>query len=276
VQLQEWLEAIDVPQQQVAIEVKFVEARAEDVKNLGIEWVSSVSLGVGGAALDASGSTSGDGTVAAEDQTGSFSYLNDLNTSEIQWGTFGVTEIRAMINYLVETGNAKVESRPRVSVMDNEVANIHVTITNPVQTVNRFSEGAFVQDVVTWQYIETGLKLMVRPRVSDDGYVSLHVNPSFEEILAFVGPADAPAPVTAKRSIETTVKVRSGETLVLGGLMRETEIKNVKKVWLLGDIPILGALFRSTRTSVEQDELLIVITPQILPPGYSAAPPAGP
>jgi type II secretory pathway component GspD/PulD (secretin) len=181
-----------------------------------------------------------------------------------------------MINYLVETGHAKVESRPRISVMDNEVANIHVTITNPVQTVNRFSEGAFVQDVVTWQYIETGLKLMVRPRVSDDGFVSLQVNPSFEEILAFVGPADAPAPVTAKRSIETTVKVRSGETLVLGGLMRESEIENVKKVWLLGDIPLLGALFRSTRTEVEQDELLIVITPQILPPGHTATPPTVP
>jgi type IV pilus assembly protein PilQ len=263
-ELERSLTALDVPQQQVEIQVKFMEARSNDLRNLGIEWSTQIQAGVGGAGgLSVSGSGSGSDETSSESE--SFSYLNDLNTGDFAWGTLGITEVRAVINYLVETGNGKIVSQPKVSVMDNELAEIKVTSNNPVQTLNRFTESAATADIVTYQYIETGIKLLVRPRVSDDGFISLSVNPIFEEIVGFVGPAESPAPVTVKREVTTTVKVKSGETLLLGGLSREREIETVRKVWLLGDIPILGELFRSTRTESEQTELMIMITPTVLP-----------
>jgi type II secretory pathway component GspD/PulD (secretin) len=260
-ELERSLAALDVPQQQVEIEVQFVEARTNDLRQLGVEWSTQVAVGVGGADLD-QGSSSTDPSTEGER---SFSFQSDLNTGAYAWGTLGVSEVSAVIHYLVENNRGKILSQPKVSVMDNETAEIRVTTTNPVQTVNRFSEGAVIQDVVTYQYIETGIKLLVRPRVSDDGYVSLSVNPIFEEILALVGPTDSPAPVTAKREVTTTVKVPNGQTLVLGGLTREREIESESKVWLLGDLPLLGALFRSTRKENEQTELMIMITPRVLP-----------
>lgn len=250
------LGALDVPQQQVLIDVKFVEARTSDIKNLGVEWNASIQATLGSSSDSSSGSSS---------QNSNFSFVHDLNSGQSVWGTFGVSKLNAIVNYLVSTDHAKVMSQPQIAVMDNERAEIRITTTNPVQTVNRISESAVTQDVVTYQYIETGIKLVVRPRISDDGYVSLYVNPIFEEILGMVGPAESPAPVTAKRSVETTVKVKSGETLALGGLIRETEIESVSKVWLLGDIPIIGSLFRRTRTEKVQSELMIFITPTVLP-----------
>jgi type IV pilus assembly protein PilQ len=262
-ELESSLMALDVPQHQVQIEVKFVEARTEDLKQLGIEWPANMTVGLTGASLGnetESGSSSSEGGGEAN-----YAYTNDLNTSDVQWGTIAVSQVSAVLNYLVQNGHGRVLSQPKLSVMDNEEAAINVTTTTPVQTINRFSEGAVIQDVVTYQYIEVGIQLKVRPRISDDGYVSLHVHPIFEEILAMVGPSISPAPVTAKRSVETTIKVKSGDTIILGGLLRERELESQSKVWLLGDIPILGALFRNTRTETEQGELLIMITPTILP-----------
>ena len=258
-ELERALSALDVPQQQVEIEVQFVEARTNDMRQLGVEWTTQIEAGVGGADL---GTGSTDET---EVDTRSFSYLNDLNSGAYTWGTLGVSQVRAVLHYLVENNKGKIMSQPKVSVMDNETAEIRVTTTNPVQTVNRFSEGAVIQDIVTYQYIETGIKLLVRPRVSEDGYVSLSVNPVFEEILALVGPPESPAPVTAKREVNTTVKVPNGQTLILGGLTRDRDIETVSKVWLLGDLPLIGAFFRHTRTEKEQTELMIMITPRVIP-----------
>lgn len=259
-ELERSLSALDVPQKQVEIEVRFVEARTNDLRQLGVEWVTQVEVGVGQADL-------GGGSTSSDPDTRSFSYLQDFNSGAYSWGTLGVGEVSAVIQYLVQNNKGKILSQPKVSVMDNELAEIRVTTTNPVQTINRLSEGSVVQDVVTYQYIETGIKLLVRPRVSDDGYVSLSVNPIFEEILALVGPPESPAPVTAKREVTTTVKVPDGQTLLLGGLTRERDIETQSKVWLLGDLPLVGALFRSKRTESEQSELLIMITPRVLPQG---------
>jgi type IV pilus assembly protein PilQ len=251
--------ALDVPQRQVAVEVKFIETSLDHLKELGIDWPKSMSATVTGAPLVG---TTGTGSTA--NQAEPYGYTQDLNNGDFKWGKLGVTDVNVLVNYLVEHQNAKIISDPRISVMDNEEAQINVSTTTPVQTLNRLSEGAVIQDVVTYQYIEVGIMLRVRPRVSDDGFVSMHVNPIVEEIIGLVGPSSSPAPVTAKRSVETTVKVRSGETLALGGLMREKELKKVSKVWLLGDIPILGSLFRNTRTTKEKTDLLILITPTVL------------
>jgi general secretion pathway protein D len=261
------LSALDVPQHQVGIEVKFIETSSNDLKELGIQWPTSVSGKVTGAPLVGQSSSPSSTT---NNQAEPYAYTNDLNSPQFHWGTLAVSDVEVLLNFLVSHDKAKIISDPRISVMDNEAAQIQVSTTTPVQTLNRLSEGAVIQDVVTYQYIEVGITLQVRPRVSDDGYVSLKVSPTVEEIIGYVGPTTNPAPVTAKRSVETTIKVKSGETAVLGGLMREKEIERVQKVPILGDIPLLGSLFRNRRTEVEKTDLLILITPTVQEPGGSA------
>jgi general secretion pathway protein D len=209
------------------------------------------------------GAQPGTGSSNTDQQADPYSYTNDLNSSDFRWGTATVSDVNVLLNFLLAQDKAKIISDPRIAVMDNEQATIKVSTTTPVQTLNRLSEGAVIQDVVTYQYIEVGITLEVRPRVSDDGFVSLKVSPTVEEIIGFVGPATNPAPVTAKRSVETTIKVRSKETAVLGGLMREKKIERTTKIPILGDIPLLGSLFRNRRTEVEKTDLLILITPTI-------------
>jgi len=264
-QVENSLLALDVPQHQVLIEVRFIETSSSDLKNLGIEWPTSMSGSVTGAPL--LGTQTGTGSSNTDDQADPYSYTNDLNSPDFRWGTVTVSDVNVLLNFLLAQDKAKIISDPRIAVMDNEQATIKVSTTTPVQTLNRLSEGAVIQDVVTYQYIEVGITLEVRPRVSDDGFVSLKVSPTVEEIIGFVGPATNPAPVTAKRSVETTIKVRSGETAVLGGLMREKEIERTTKIPILGDIPLLGSLFRNRRTELEKTDLLILITPTVQAPG---------
>jgi type II secretory pathway component GspD/PulD (secretin) len=88
--------------------------------------------------------------------------------------------------------------------------------------------------------------------------------PSVEEITGWVGPENNQQPVTTKRSVETEVVVVNGETLVIGGLYKESNIENESKIWLLGDIPILGGLFKTKQSTKNNTDLLIFITPQII------------
>ena len=88
--------------------------------------------------------------------------------------------------------------------------------------------------------------------------------PTVEDIIGFTGPLNNQRPITSKRSVETQVRLKDGETMVLGGLIKENEVKTVRKVWLLGDIPLLDGLFRSTSKRTTKTDLLVLITPHIV------------
>jgi len=100
--------------------------------------------------------------------------------------------------------------------------------------------------------------------INENDLITLDVHPMLEEIIGFTGPADLQQPITSKREVQTTVTVKDGETLVLGGLIKETNTKAVEKVWLLGDIPLIKYLFSTTSTKKEKTDLLIFITPKIM------------
>ncbi|MFQ5583818.1 MAG: type II secretion system protein GspD, partial [Calditrichia bacterium] len=132
--------------------------------------------------------------------------------------------------------------------------------TVPIQEVSRGVGG----DIITFRDKQIDIFLEVIPKITSDGKIVLKVHPVMEEIIGFTGPVDFPQPITATREVKTSVIVNNGETLVLGGLIKETESELVEKVWLLGDIPILKYLFRHKFTKKEKSDLLIFITPILL------------
>jgi type IV pilus assembly protein PilQ len=113
-------------------------------------------------------------------------------------------------------------------------------------------------------YLTVGIKLTVTPTINSDGRISMEIHPSVSQVSPTITPVAGGAPGIDTRSADTNVIVRNGETIVIGGLISDTQSEAVFKVPLLGDIPLLGALFRKKSVTRDRRELLIFVTPKIM------------
>lgn len=250
------ISVLDQPIKQVSIEVRMVETSLDGSSSLGLDWPENFGASFG-EALPLT-TTSGSATTSA-----SKAAIFPVE-GRPQYGRLSVLQLDWFLDYLATETNSRLLSNPKVTTLDNQTAKITVATTIPLQTLNRFSEGAVIQDIVSFQDKEFGIIMEVTPRINDDSTLTLRVIPTVEDIIGFTGPTNNQRPITSKRSVETQVRVKDGETLVLGGLIKDNEVKTVRKVWLLGDIPILGNLFRNTSKTKTKTDLLILITPRIV------------
>jgi type IV pilus assembly protein PilQ len=252
------ISTIDVQPRQVAISVKFIETNISGETTLGLDWSKMLETSLTGADPFAVEGESGS-------NAGYAAYSSwPLKKGSFVYGTLTVSEAKAVLNYLSDSGKSRLLSDPSVTTSDGKKATISVTTTIPIQTINRFSEGAVIQDIVTFDYKEVGIILNVVPRINGDGRITLVCRPSVEEITGWVGPTNNQQPITTKRSVETEVVVTNGETVVIGGLYKEGKIEKESKLWLLGDIPVLGNLFKNKNTTTNKTDLMIFITPQLV------------
>lgn len=249
------LKEIDISEPQVQIEVRMVETNIDHVDRIGVSWPTSLSARLHGAGEIDTGTDSENGTEA-------LGFMN-LSDGDWQWGKLSVEETQLMLEFLDQDGNSKLISDPRITTLNNHEAEIKVTTIVPIQTINRFSEGGSVQDIVTFQDEEIGITLKVTPHITDDGVI-LEVLPTVAEIIGYSGTADQQKPITSERSVYTRIKVNDGETAVIGGLLKETKIETDNRVFLLGSIPILGNLFRHKSTQASTTDLMIMISPKIV------------
>ncbi|TDI87008.1 MAG: type II and III secretion system protein, partial [Caldithrix sp.] len=178
------------------------------------------------------------------------------------YGTLTFDEYSAVIDFLNSNTNTKLISNPRILATDNQEAYISVGTTFPIPKITRGVGGQ--GDVVTFEYRDVNIALRVTAHVSDNETITLFVNPEVEEVIGQVRAGGNSAPITSKRSVETVVTLKNNETMVIGGLIRENTIETVSKVWLLGDIPLIGNLFRHKTKTKKQTDLLIFITPRLV------------
>ena len=182
--------------------------------------------------------------------------------------TFGkVDDYHAVIRLLKQLGQVKLLSEPRITVMNNEEAQIQVGTDEPFvtssSTINS-STSSVAEDV---QFIDVGVLLSVTPTINNDDYVTMKIKPEVSQVSRFVTTSQSnQIPVVQTSELETSVLIKSGTTIVLGGLIEEVRAKDVSKLPILGSIPVLGLFFRSTTTSVTQQELLVFLTPNIIKP----------
>ncbi len=250
---------LDVPRPQFEIGVKFVETDAESDLGVGFSWPTRISATVSNRDETSSGSGNQEQSPAAAKYP--------IPDEKIwNFGTLSIGELNGFLEYMKQTGSGRLLSDPRVSVVENQRATMEVVTTIPIETLTRFTEGAVVQDIVDFQELDVGITLAVKARLNDNGEITLEVEPEVEEITGFTGPVDNQRPITAKRGVKTTIRVKDGETLVIGGLVRETEFNTKSKVFLLGDIPLLGSLFTHNSKQTEKTDLMIFITPRVIPP----------
>lgn len=241
---------LDVPPPQIMIEAKLVEVSPQHTDRLGINWSKTINAQI----FDETSLPSGG--------TRRYSAELPLEGGGITYGTLSVSQFNAVLDFLRSQTNSKLISNPRILATDNQQAEISVGTTVPIPQINRGVGGQ--GDVVTFEYRDVNIALRVTPHVGADGTITLAVNPVIEEITGEVVAGENRVPITSKREVRTVVNVRSEETIVIGGLIKENTIEKLDKVWLLGDVPLLGGLFSHKELAKQQTDLLIFITPRTL------------
>lgn len=243
------LDKMDKLPAQVLVEVSIWEVTLKDELNYGVEWFFNSKGGVDGLG-DGGGLLSMNESGAVGRTVPGFSYL------------FSGSDWRAVINMLAKRSNVKSLSSPSVLVQDNREATIQVGNQQPIQTsqtVNTGNTGVLTQNV---ELKDTGVQLKVKPRVNSGGLVVMDI---MQEVTD-VGAQDEATKQRSflKRSIESTVAIQSGDTIILGGLIQDRKTDGDSGVPYLSKLPFIGALFGSKGEDSDRTELLITISPKAI------------
>jgi len=274
--VEEWIKKLDTKPYQVSIEAQVIDISVDDLSELGVQWgVRSVDSKTGSGVSYSLESVSGGGatvksveSTAKELQSAVVSAPTGapLESAVFLFGKFTDTlAISGRLAMLITQGKAKVLSNPRVTTMNNKTATIIAGEKIPYKsavtqtTTGGGGVGQTVQE--SWEYISAGIQLTVTPTVSPDGWVTLTVKPVVD--IPQVSAPGVP-PTVKSRQTEVTVMVKNNEPLVIGGLISDSDIDAIKKLPLLGDLPILGYLFKYKTTQKKRTELIILITPRIV------------
>lgn len=261
------LRQLDVPRRQVSVEVLVAEITLSDELNFGVEWflnarnntVGSVRSGLDTSMLPRVPSvlTSATPPAVADPRT------LIAPVKGLQLINVAGTDIRAVLQAYGNDGRAKVISTPRVMVLDNEKASINIGDQISIDTGTSTGTGTGGNVVTTRQYITTGVILTVTPRINAGGRVTLEVNQEVSIPVVDKTPAGSNPPISTRKA-QTTVTVSSGETMVLAGLISDTNNTTSSGVPLLSKIPVIGALFGYQTLNKKRTELVLLVTPKVV------------
>ena len=257
---------------QIAIEAKIVETTSNFARTIGVQWGAGVKIGTnwirGGGGLVPSGLTpypGGIGVVTNPDTGFGESYLVNIANSYGASPSIGVllggsqAVLDAQLTALEGSGNGKIISSPKVTTLDNVKAYIKQGTAIPIITRGTTTEPPKVE------YKDAVLQLTVTPTILPDGRLSLKIlatNDAPDYATQTAQKLDNP-PIN-KSEVESTVVVRDGETIVLGGIRKDTESSGEAAVPVLSKIPLLGWLFKSQSKTKDLREMLIFLTPKLI------------
>ncbi len=251
---------LDVPLSQVAIEARIVTATDSLNHQLGISWQTDFGSGTNtdetfadGAGNDADASTS---NVVAKTSLPLASPATTLTFGLVRSGV----SVDAELSSLVEEGRARVLAKPKILTIDQSLASIQSGVQIPYQETSR--SGA-----TSTSFKDAVLSLHVRPQITPDHNILLQLKVKQDT----VGQIFNGVPSINTNEMQTNVLVGNGQTLVLGGILQEDENNAQRKTPVLGDLPVVGRLFRRKISRKDQQELLVFITPALVPGGQASA-----
>ena len=260
------LDQIDIPYEQVSLEAQVMSINKTDSKNLGIEWEWSKApqsyeeYTPEKITIDA---TTGRITSIEPAEITRASSFNKGTTGGII--SFGRSPdglpyefyYAAKINALINNGKANILSKPKITTINGKEATINIGGEVPIPTLTVSDNTT----TTTYEYKETGIILKYTPRVNDDGYITAKIH---TEVSTPTYDADTKAYRFNKRSADTQVRLKDGETMVIGGLIGSDESKVMSKIPFLGDLPILGRFFSNVNNSKNESEVIIFVTARIV------------
>jgi len=295
------IEKLDQKTKQVIVEVRIIRVRLNDSLSKGIQWeglfqmatkyglsyIGSYPFSAVMSATDPwrsrktvlEGGLAPDGTdIIPVDYVGSYPFSGTVNNSNnfnasqptvglgnIHVGVVGHDDFDVVIRYLRTLGEVKVIATPKITVVNNQEARVHIGerqayITN---TTTQTTSTTTVAEEVT--FIDVGVKLFITPTINDHGFVTLKLKPEVSNVSQFiVTTAGNQIPIINTSEAETTVIVKDATTILLGGLKEERDISQKDEVPFFSRIPLIGGLFRSSTSDKSRSELVLMVTPHII------------
>ncbi len=271
-QLRNVIDQLDGRRAQVLVESLIVEVAANKMAEFGIQWQGTLgksgdgTVGVIGTNSNNSGANilNAAAAVATKD-SGILSSLGKGLNLALAPRINGQYYLGALANFLQNSGDANVLSTPNLMTLDNEEARIVIGNNVPFVTGSyaNTTGTSTVNPFTTVERKDVGLMLRVRPQINENGTVKLAI---YQEVSKIDSSTlkDINGPTTSKRSIESNVLVEDGSIIVIGGLLEDSYSQSQDKVPLLGDLPLVGHLFRSENRSRKKTNLMVFLRPQVI------------
>jgi general secretion pathway protein D len=260
--IEEAVMALDQPRPQVRIWAMIYDCSLDDVERLGVNWRSA---GFGNGRRTVGMDQIPTNQILLDTITAAAPGIPNGALSLMSLGTN--VDINVVINALRQSNQSRLLADPNVVVTNHEPAKISIVTEVPYQQLTEGLEGG---SIGTTAFREAGVSLEVTPHIARDGTISLLVNPQFSVLTGFT--ENDEQPIIDRREAKTTVRVMDRETFVLGGLRQRTKITNRSGIPYLKDVRYVGKLFRYKQESFRESELLVFITPEIVPVTGDAKP----
>jgi type IV pilus assembly protein PilQ len=261
-----FIEKIDVTTKQILVEVRIYDITSTDNLDLGIQWQAGRNTTVGALPSNPTAGRTDPFLTGGFTSTAS---KTDTLTAGLRLGWLNDSiDVDFLLKAQNENIDAKLLANPRILVLDNATAKIDIISEIPYQQLNQ--GGGTSQSFGTTEFKPVGVKLEVTPHLAQrDEMIRLKLKPSFSVQTGTVNVGDPsqavyPQPVVDKREADTTLLIKNGTTVVLGGLRKKNTTKQLNKVPLLGDIPIAGNLFKFKAERTVLSEIVVFITPWIV------------
>lgn len=243
------LAALDKHQKEALIEARIVQLSLSDGQSSGVDWSAWIPQQ----------------ERYHVELTGDFELGSVNKIATI--GTLSRDGYQTVIQALATMGTTKTLSKPSIAVINNQEARIHIGKTQPyVTTSQTVSATGPSTTAETVNFIDVGVKLNVTPMIHDDGYITMKIRPEVSTATEFIttGEQKNQIPIVNTSEVETTVRVKDGVTIVIGGLIKDDAATGNSRIPVLGDIPLLGRAFRSDTRSSTKEEIVIFLTPHII------------
>ncbi len=242
------IKAFDIKDRQVLIEAKIVEVVLSDEFSMGVDWEAVISN---------SHNMTFDGTFPFS-STGASSLA-------ISIGSLDADNYEAALTFIESLGDTKIISSPRIMVCNNQEATFMVgTRQAYVVSATTLSETTATTSESV-EFIEVGITLHVTPVVNKEGFVKIHIKPEVSSVKEWLETTEGnKIPIVDTSNVETEVLIKDGKTVIIAGLIREATTKVKRKIPFLGDLPLIGFLFRNISDEKEKRELIIFLTPHII------------
>ncbi len=280
---------LDQKTRQILIDAKIIQVKLTNELSSGVEWEGLFNIGkkngmtyLGSYPLSSvapSASTTAwrsrqqvvedTGYVGSYPFTGTTSNYSggkqSVGAKEIHLGVVGKNDFDVIIKYLQTLGQTRILSNPKLAVVNNQAAKIHVgerqayitTTTTQTQTSTTVSEAV--------TYVDVGIQLEVTPTINEDGYVTVKIKPEISSVISFLATSSKNnIPIIDTSTAETIVMVKNGTTILIGGLSKEEKTADSSGMPFLSKIPVIGDMFSTKNTKSKRNELLILITPHIV------------
>jgi len=258
-----FIEEIDRITSQIMVEARIYDITCRDKFDLGVQWYAGRRTDATLSETVGTNPTSGprnpfvtSGFVGAQAGKTADTTIGGLR---LGWLNASV-DIDLLLRAEQENTDAKLLANPRILVLDNETALFDIVTEQPY--IERTITGATIVETVKFK--EVGVKLQVTPHITRDGMIRLHIAPEFGVLVTRVLAGSSNVPVVDTRKVNTIALIKDGQTVVIGGLRKKDVSKQINKIPLLGDLPLLGGLFRFEGEDTAVTELVVFITPHII------------